>query len=106
MSFRIGQRVVCVNVEFSQEPTWRTAVTVLPVLGFMYTIRSMRAVDDVIGLCFEEMVHPFRHFAEGYVEPAFDSRRFRPLATTRIDIFEKLLAPVERVAHRRPLELV
>lgn len=64
MSFRIGQRVVCVNIDFSREPTWRAAISTFPELRAVYTIRSMRAVGDVIGLCFEEIVHPFAHFAK------------------------------------------
>ena len=70
MSFHVGQRVVCVCVNFSREPVWRGAIRVFPKLNEIYTIRSMRRVDDLIGLCFEGIVHAPLHFAEGFVEPA------------------------------------
>jgi len=53
----------------------------------------MREVHDLIGLCFHEIVSPRRDFAEGYVEPAFDSRNFRPVTRTSIEDLEKLLVP-------------
>ena len=105
MSFHVGQRVICVCVNFSREPIWRGTVRVFPTLNRIYTIRSMRKVDDVTGLCFEEMVHPLSHFAEGFVEPAFDSRRFRPVRTTTIDDFRALLTPHNAKSKRVP-ELV
>jgi hypothetical protein len=105
MSFHVGQRVVCVCVNFSREPVWRGTIRVFPALNRIYTIRSLRQVDDVIGLCFEEMVHLFSDFAEGYVEPAFDSRRFRPVRTTDIDLVPALLVPLDAELKREP-ELV
>ena len=53
MSFYVGQRVVCVDVNFSHEPLWRSCVCVFPRLNSIYTIRAMRCVNDLIGLCFE-----------------------------------------------------
>jgi hypothetical protein len=105
MSFDIGQRVVCVRVDFSREPVWRGAIRVFPKLNSIYTVRSVRKVGPLIGLCFREMVHAPAHFAEGFVEPAFDSRRFRPLRTTSIDRFRQLLRPVDLTPNRAP-ELV
>jgi len=106
MSFYIGQRVVCVNVDFSREPTWRRTVRTFPKLNGVYTIRSICEAGDLIGFCFHEIVNPCGHFSRGYVEPAFDSRRFRPIRTTSIEIFEKLLRPVERPREKRRLEPV
>ena len=105
MSFHVGQRVICVCVNFSREPIWRGTIRVFPTLNRIYTIRSMRQVDDVIGLCFDEMVHPLSDFAEGYVEPAFDGRRFRPVRTTTIDDFRALLTPLNAKLKHEP-ELV
>jgi hypothetical protein len=105
MTLYIGQRVVCVCVDFSREPVWRRAIRVFPKLNGIYTIRSIREVGPLVGLCFHEMVHAPAHFAEGFVEPAFDSRRFRPLRNTSIEVFRTLLAPLERKPHREP-ELV
>jgi hypothetical protein len=95
MSLHVGQQVVCINGVFSSCPYWRAAVTAFPVLHGIYTIRSMREAHGLIGLCFEEIVSPHRHFSEGYVEPAFNSRNFRPVRRTSIEIFRRLLAPTD-----------
>jgi len=105
MSFHVGQHVVCVCVNFSRESIWRGTIRVFPKLNRIYAIRSMRRVDDVTGLCFEEMVHPPSDFAEGFVEPAFDSRRFRPVRTANIDILREFLVPLNTKSKRSP-ELV
>jgi hypothetical protein len=105
MSFHVGQRVVCVCVNFSPEPIWRSTICVFPKLNWVYRIRCIREVHDIIGLCFEEMVHPPSDFAEGFVEPAFDSRRFRPIHTTRIEVFRALLVPLDAKSNCEP-ELV
>ena len=100
MSFYVGRRVVCVCVNFSREPVWRGTIRVFPTLNCVYTIRTMRDVGDVSGLCFAEIVHPPSDFAEGFVEPAFDSRRFRPVRTASIDVFRTLLAPIDAQPNR------
>jgi hypothetical protein len=102
MSFHIGQQVVCINDRFSPEPRWRQAVSAFPKLHMIYTIRDMREVHGLLGLCFFEIVCRHARFAEGYVEAAFNSKNFRPVKRTSIDVFETLLAPVPG----RPLELV
>jgi hypothetical protein len=52
MSLHVGQQVVCINDVFSPCPYWRRAVRAWPKLGMIYTIRDMREVDDLLGLCF------------------------------------------------------
>ncbi len=106
MSFCVGQQVVCVNVDFSREPTWRRAVRAFPVLNSVYTIRSICEEDGLIGFCFHEIVNPPAHFSRGYAEPAFDSRRFRPAKKTSIEVFEKILASVDRKTERKTPERV
>jgi len=93
MTFHIGQQVVCINDVFSSCPYWRSAVSTLPKLHMIYTIRHMREAHGLLGLCFYEIVSPRAQFAEGYVEPAFNSKNFRPVKRTNIEVFEKLLAP-------------
>jgi len=105
MNFHVGQRVVCVCVNFSREPVWRSVVHRFPELGSVYTIRSICEVDDLIGFCFEEIINPPGHFSRGFVEPAFDSRRFRPVRTTNIDLFRALLVPLDTNS-RREAQLV
>jgi hypothetical protein len=102
MSFQVGQRVVCVCVNFSHEPVWRSVVRVFPELGAVYTIRSICAAGDLIGFCFEEIINPPGHFSRGFVEPAFDSRRFRPVRMTNIDVFRALLVPLDEKSNREP----
>jgi len=108
MDFHVGQRVVCVCDNFSREPVWRSVVRVFPKRGGIYTIRSICEAGGLIGFCFEEFVNPPGHFSRGFVEPAFDSRRFRPVRTTSIEVFRRLLVPIETDARgrtRAPAEL-
>jgi hypothetical protein len=93
MSFHVGQQVVCINEVFSSCPYWRRALTALPKLHMVYTIRHMREAHGLIGLCFHEIVSPRAQFSEGFVEPAFNGKNFRPVKRTSIAIFEKLLVP-------------
>jgi hypothetical protein len=91
MDFSVGQRVVCVDVNFSHEPLWRSCVRAFPRRGSIYTIRNIRAVDDLVGVCLHEIVNSWAYFAEGYVEAAFHSRKFRPVRATNIDVLRALL---------------
>ena len=93
MSFHLGQQVVCVNDVFSSCLYWRSAVSALPKLHMIYTIRHMREAHGLIGLCFFEIVSPRAQFSEGFVEPAFNSKNFRPVKRTSIEVFERLVAP-------------
>ena len=102
MSFHIGQQVVCVSSRFSSHPYWRSTVRAFPALGGIYTIREIvqgrGEQQGVIGFHLYEITNPLAHF-DGYAEkeePAFDSRHFRQMRPTSIEVFEKLLAPVER----------
>jgi len=71
----------------------------------VYTIRSICEVEDLIGFCFKEIINPPGHFSRGFAEPAFDSRRFRPVRTTNIDVFRGILVPFDAKSKRKP-ELV
>jgi hypothetical protein len=105
MHFSIGQHVVCVDTNFSHEPVWRRCVRAFPRLNSIYLIRDIRKVHELVGLCFQEIENASAEFAEGYVEAAFDSRRFRPVRTTNVEMFKALLTP-DRVRSRRQQELV
>ena len=105
MHFDIGQRVVCVDVNFSHEPLWRSCVSAFPRLNSIYLIRDIRTAHELVGLCFDEIMNASADFAEGYVEAAFDSRRFRPVRSTNVEIFKALLI-TDRVFSRRQRELV
>ena len=82
---------------FSSCEYWRRHVSAFPALHGIYTIRSMREAHSLIGLCFYEIRSRHGHFAEGYVEPAFNSKNFRPVKGTSIAVFEKLLVPAELI---------
>jgi hypothetical protein len=92
MSLAVGQQVVCINDVFSPCDYWRRAVREWPRRNGIYTIRAMREVGDLVGLMFYELKSPCAEFAEGFVEPAFNSKNFRPVKPTSIAVFEKLLA--------------
>ena len=86
---------------FSHEPLWRSCVNAFPGLNSIYLIRDRRTVHELVGLCFHEIVNASAHFAEGYVEAAFDSRRFRPVRSTNIDAFKALLLGDDVKSSRR-----
>jgi hypothetical protein len=95
MSFHVGQQVVCINDVFSACAYWRAAVSAFPRLHSIYTIRSMREAHGLLGLCFYEIASEPREFSEGFVEPAFNSKNFRPVKPTSIAVFEELLASAD-----------
>lgn len=107
MSLHVGQLVVCINDVFSPCEYWRQAVRAFPRLRGIYTIRSMREAHGLLGLCFYEIVSPHAQFSEGYVEPAFNSKNFRPVRKTNIEVFERLLVPADLApANPIPAELI
>ena len=97
MSFHVGQQVVCVNDKFSSDLRWRQTVHLFPVRNAIYTIREIHVEGPLTGFCFHEIVNPCTWFAAGLGEPAFNSRNFRPVKTTSIEVFEKLLNPTDRM---------
>jgi len=98
MSFHVGQQVVCVSENWSPDDFWRQAVRTFPKLNSIYTIREIRRGEVLTGFCFYEFVNPRAHFQRGYLEPAFNSRNFRPVRKTSIELFERLLVPVDSTA--------
>jgi hypothetical protein len=93
MSFQVGQQVVCIDDRFSKRKHWRRAVRVFPKLHSIYTIREIFDYGDLIGFCFYEIRNPCAYFSKGYHEPAFNTRNFRPVRRTSIEVFERMLAP-------------
>jgi hypothetical protein len=95
MSFHVGQQVVCVSDRFSQRVFWRKTVHAFPKLHSIYTIREICEEGGLTGFYFYEIRNPRAHFACGYDEPAFNSKNFRPVRKTSIDIFERMLTPTD-----------
>jgi hypothetical protein len=88
MTFRVGQKVVCVNDNGrSLRPSWE----ILPVRGETYTIRCIegRAVR------LAEIINDPFPYSEGLGELKFLASRFRPIVErkTDISIFTKMLTP-------------
>ena len=100
MSFQIGQQVVCVSERFSSDAYWRSIVRTFPKLNVIYTIRKIvegcGEQRGLIGFLLYEIDNPLGRFigendTTVVSEPAFDSRHFRPVRPTSIEVFERLL---------------
>ncbi len=105
MIFRIGQRIVCIDASPNKGgglfPTW--AGTRLIETGRIYTIRRMFNArpfgHDDVAILLEEVRNRPRPYtcARGYTvrcEQFWLGFRFRPLRTTSIEIFTRMLEPV------------
>ena len=96
--FKIGMKVVCIDSK-PRRPDGRCTARWLtnkkPVEGHLYTIRDIGPAwgfpPDVIGVRLEEIVNGI-HEASGQ-EYMYRADRFRPVKTTNIDIFLKMLEP-------------
>jgi hypothetical protein len=94
MSFRVGQKVVCVDDNWG---TNRCPGEVLPVKRSVYTIRGFEdcdATDPRPAIWLEEIVNPVRHDGE----VSFVTTHFRPAQKFDISIFTAMLTKApERV---------
>lgn len=91
--FRVGQRVYCVDAIPSFD--WHRIDVNWPVVGCVYTIRGiMISIRGNACLLLEEVINERRVCLEGFVEPAFSGRRFRPVKDTSIEVFRALLTPI------------
>ncbi|WNV09994.1 hypothetical protein [Tardiphaga sp. 709] len=89
MTFRVGQKVVCVAQCRAKLPC-----EVMPRMGQIYTIRSICDYDDGIpGLLFAEIRNPELHYADGFGECDFNALKFRPVVEreTDISVFHEIL---------------
>ena len=73
MPFGIGQRVVCVDENFSHEPLWRSCVNAFPGLNSIYLICDRRTVHELVGLCFHEIVNASADFATSRLRSTADA---------------------------------
>jgi hypothetical protein len=102
MTFRVGQRVVCVKRD-----AWTDALSQLPleadnfpVFGMVYTVRTIDAAHGNLYLRFEEIVNAPRNYVNGLDECNFWAARFRPVKETDISIFTAMLAPTPKQKQR------
>jgi hypothetical protein len=89
MTFRVGQKVVCVRIVRRYEDE-HLAPGGMPAKGEVYTVSNVYAAHDG-----EVMLEVFEIYAPGddgwY--PGFHACDFKPAQTTNIDIFTAMLAP-------------
>jgi len=93
MTFRVGQKVVCVDATF----IGRTPPN-LPRLNGIYTLRDSFSADGWTWWRLVEIVNPPSAVyggRYGIMEPAFAPSRFRPVVSrqTSIEIFTAMLNP-------------
>jgi hypothetical protein len=98
--FHLGQKVVCVDANFSH-PGWLRAAR-LPKEGEILTIRGFADADyysnGELALYFEEILNGTFNWARRRAEMAYGAKRFRPLLERKTDIliFKKMLVPKQR----------
>ena len=81
MSFKVGQKIVCINGDFSMHPFISEHYKVLPVKDKTYTVRQVRPTGAEGGILLDEIKNPpiFFTLYQGKLEPAFNPKRFVPL---------------------------
>jgi len=103
MTFRVGQKVVCVNDMFDH-PSWQF-VPNRPVAGQVYTIRQITEFNftsepNAAAVYLGELVNPIHSWRyNGHRECPFAVERFRPLVsrTTDISALKALLVPGAKI---------
>ena len=88
-SFRIGQKVVCVDDEWDKNHRLVLSIPGMrfPKRGHIYTVREF-FVDPTGGVSLRlvELVNVVVQYAEGTFEPGWGCRRFRPVVDRKTDI--------------------
>jgi hypothetical protein len=86
MTFHVGQKVVCVR-RFTRVPDEE----VIPVLGSVYTVRSLDHDErDGLALRLVEIVNKPRFYVEGVCECNFRASHFRPAVQPREELPESI----------------
>ncbi len=99
MTFRVGQRVVCVDAEAHGRYTPWAHSGELDGLrrGAIYTIRKIGIYNESPIVLLEEISRPTRGGWEHYGEIGYHPARFRPIVErkTSIEVFQRMLNPSE-----------
>jgi hypothetical protein len=77
--FQIGDKVVCINADFSMYPNIFELYSQLPKRDEVYTVRERQFVQGVgYRILLEELVNEpvYIDMVKGRVEPAFNANRF------------------------------
>lgn len=88
-SFRVGQKVVCINGEISDRELadfYRSEGIVFPRTGTVYTIRQILWLQEFYAIRLEEIVNPIVEYRAITLEHAFHVDRFRPVVERKTDI--------------------
>lgn len=83
MTFRVGQKVVCVRDDWVNRGKYGLLV---PDKGNVYTIRGFQYHGEFIGLFFFEIKNEIGNWEGCIVEPSFGIRYFRPVDEKKTDI--------------------
>jgi len=105
MSFKPGQKVVCIDGDFSMYPFISDHYSALPIKGQTYVVREIRPMGAEGGILLEELKNDsvfFAHFG-GKLEPAFNPKRFILLDSLESEEVEEA---IEEVLEEVELELV
>ena len=110
--FFVGQHVICTDIAPNPGgglcPTYRD--TKLPVVGGIYTIRRIFCArqfgHDDLAILLDEVHNPVRRYISRTgrnvrCEQFWLGYRFRPVRTTSIEVFRRMLEPVPK---RQPVE--
>jgi hypothetical protein len=98
MNFQAGQKVVCVDAGFDNEPGRRWLADP-PIEGQVYTVRRVLLVDSYNGREQGVVLDEIKNLPTwGY---SYRATRFRPVVErkTDISIFTRMLTPKKQTAH-------
>lgn len=93
VQFHVGQRVVCVDDREHRGARGGGKTISGLKNGLVYTVREIVLEPGYLNHIFfrlEELILPLATTGHEY---AWESVRFRPVRTTNIEVFERLLAP-------------
>jgi hypothetical protein len=81
MNFEPGDKVLCVDDEWSCHAYQLIGTPYRPIRGMIYTVREIYechdGADPAVGVRLFELVNPVTAWADGAREASFASRRFR-----------------------------
>jgi hypothetical protein len=94
--FEVGQKVVCVDASRMGSPFDWSANGDVPKEGAVYTVvrvgpSPVPQNDGVIVVWLAEIKHFCRRSGVDYWDCGYSAKRFRPVKTTSIDVFQKIL---------------
>ncbi len=116
MAFHVGQKVVCIDANFS--PDWHTipwsttgTLAILPTQGTIYTVRGSKIwhfkdSGDQLGLYLNEVVNPPGNFKWGKMEHPFAAWRFRPVVERNTEAGMAVLRKIADDASKKITEKV